>query len=161
MSVVLLLVDVLMLTATVAVVRSSRMAWRNEHPWLDPDLPRVWWYGGRPSWRGWVRTQSVVAPAVFVVAAPLFVVGSTGVSGGAFETVEAVAGLLLCAIVVVGARVWLFNRPKWLVAPHLRHQPGMLAELGGERCQPTPTPQPRRRRGLADEKPMPSPPPDA
>jgi hypothetical protein len=160
MTVGVVLFDLFMLVTMAAIVASSRRAWRNEHPWFDTDLP-VRWRGGLPSWRGWVRVQGVVAPAVVVIGVLLFVIQSTGVHGGVWEAVRAIAGLGICALLVVGARIWLFNRPKRLVAPHLRHQPGMLAELGGERCQPTPTAQPRRRRGAPDQEPLPSPPPDA
>jgi hypothetical protein len=105
--------------------------------------------------------QSVIAPAVFVIAVPLFVVQSTGVHGGAWEVVREIAGLVICAVVVAGAWVWLFNRPKWLVAAHLRHQPGAIAEFFGERVARSPTPQPRRRRrDAADPEPLPAPPPD-
>jgi hypothetical protein len=160
MTVGVILFDLFMVATMAAIVASSRRAWRNEHPWLDTDLP-VRWRGGLPSWRGWVRVQGIVGPAVVVIAVPLFVIQSTGVSGGAWETVRAIAGLAIGVDLLLGARVWLFNRPKWLVAPHLRHQPGMLAELGGDRCAPSPTPKPWPRRGRRDQEPLPSPPPDA
>lgn len=160
MTVGVILLDLFMVVTMVAIVASSRRAWRNEHPWLDTDLP-VRWRGGLPSWRGWVRVQGIVAPVVVVIGVPLVVIQSTGISGGAWEIARAIASIAVCVDLVFGARVWLFNRPKWLVAPHLRHQPGMLAELGGDRCQPTPSPPPRRRRGGPDQEPLPAPPPDA
>ena len=160
MSIGVILFDALMLVTMAAVIASSRRAWRNEHPWFDTDC-RVRWSGGYPSWRGWVRVQGVIAPTVFAGGAVIFVVQSTGVHGGAWEAARAIAGLVLFVVLGAGAGVWLFNRPKWLVAPHLRHQPGMVAELLGERCKPTPTPRPRRRRrGPPDAQPRPLPPAD-
>jgi hypothetical protein len=155
-----IVLDVLVVLTTAAILVSARRAWRNEQPWLDPDAPRAW-TGGLPSWRGWVRVQAVIVPTVFVIAAPLFVIQSTGVGGGAWDTVRAVAGLVICGVLLAGARVWLFNRPRWLVAPHLRHQPGMIAESLGERCAPTPLPRRPRRRGARDQEALPAPPPDA
>ncbi len=36
--------------------------------------------------------------------------------------------------------VFLFNRPRWAVVPHLRHQHGAIAEWSGQQSAPTPEP---------------------
>ena len=37
--------------------------------------------------------------------------------------------------------MWFFNRPRWLVAPHLRHHPGLPREIGGKKPRRTPVPK--------------------
>jgi hypothetical protein len=140
--------DVMLVTVGVAFVLWARKLWRNESPAVYTDLPSPRWAGSLAAWRGWVRVQCFVLPFIFAVFAPVGVLLSTGASGVGIEIVKVVYALVAVAAIVAGFGVWLLNRPKRLVPPHLRHQPGMIAELLGERCASTPPPSPPKRRSI-------------
>jgi hypothetical protein len=137
--------DVMLVTFGVAVALWGRKLWRNELPAVHTDMPSPRWAGSLASWRAWVRVQCFVLPFIFAVFAPVGVLLSTGASGVGIEIVKVVYALVALAAIVAGFGVWFLNRPKRLVPPHLRHQPGMIAERLGERCRPTPPPGPRKR----------------
>jgi len=52
-----------------------------------------------------------------------------------------VFGIAVVANLVALVTIFLLNRPKFLVAPHHRHQKGLLLELLGRRSAPTPPPR--------------------
>jgi hypothetical protein len=140
--------DVMLVTVGVAFALWGRKLWRNELPAVHTDMPSPRWAGNLASWRAWVRVQAFVLPFIMAAGAPVGVLVSTGASGAGVEIVKAVYGVTALAAIVAGVGVWLLNRPKRLVPPHLRHQPGMIAELLGERCRPTPPPGPPKRTSI-------------
>jgi len=96
--------------------------WRNkwDYAW-DPA-------GGGAMWRGFVRITPIGGP----------VLGMTGLVavihwlGDGRQTASfAVASVIWVAMLVVVGTIVLFNRPKWMVAPHLRRQPGAVGEWLG------------------------------
>jgi hypothetical protein len=114
-------------------------AWRNEIG-LHSDTPHPWWLWGERLWRAVVRTAPVGA-AMFVLAAPLYpleLLITQEILHGVIVTLIALGSL---PIFVGGLTVILFNRPKRFVAPHHRHQRGLVAELLGRRSAPTPPPE--------------------
>jgi hypothetical protein len=136
-------VDALVVLGVVLQVWWSRKVWRNEAPASHPDIPSVgwpWWRSDR-AWRGWVRMQTFVVPLIVIPLALLFVVDSTGASGLAAGLIDALALLAMIVGAAAAPLVVLFNRPKRLVAPHLRRQPGLIAELLGERPADVPAPR--------------------
>lgn len=136
---VVVVFDVLLAVTTAALLRLAPRVWRNEAG-LTADVPIATWIWGTAAWRGFVRASTLVFPVCWALVAPAFVLGT--VTGAAWAeavglTLGGAGGLFLF---VGGAAVGLFNRPRWLVAPHLRQQPGMLAELLGAPVPQTPPP---------------------
>jgi hypothetical protein len=106
--------------------------WRWRVTWERPSPafrePFDWWMWGDALWRGYVRGLTL-GGGVFAVLLPLLVVMMYGL-GGTVGLVIAVAAAIVdlaagCALLVTIA---LVNRPRALVPPYLRHQPGAVAE---------------------------------
>jgi hypothetical protein len=95
-----------------------------------------WWLWGKGLWSGWMRS----VPAGTVSAALLGLAGffgllSTGTSGEVHDAVWRIfAVIFVTAIfiaIVIMPLIIFVNRPKFMVAPHLRKQKGLLAEIAG------------------------------
>lgn len=111
------------------------LLWQNRIGW-NPDEPPVYWRWGLGTWRGLVRTNVAVV-FVFVSFVPGYVLESAGADGTWAEIVTGVSLGLCVSIGLLMVSVFLFNAPRWMVAPHLRHQHGAIAEWSGRRSQPT------------------------
>ena len=113
--------------------------WRNELGW-DPDHPPALWAFGLAAWRGLVRTNIMTIP-LFLAAAPGYALDNSGTEAALAQTVIIVSAAVgVTLLFILGPAVVLFNRPKWAVVPHLRHQSGAIAEWRGKRSAPTPAP---------------------
>ncbi len=112
--------------------------WRNERG-LDPNVEPLIWPLGLAWWQGSVRVLPVFFPSLLIIA-PDHVLETLRLAGPVWIALRVVldVGVLLIACLWVG--ILFFNRPKWAVAPHLRHQPGMLAQWAGRRPESTATP---------------------
>jgi hypothetical protein len=116
--------------------------WRNEwaYAW-NPDE-------GGPLWRGFVRITPLGGPLLGLggLASLLLKSGSD-----ALYVVGQVVGFAILVVIVLIVTVILFNRPRWVVAPHLRAQPGAIGELLGRTVPSTAAPRhrPLRRRRRA------------
>lgn len=129
----LLAVLILTLIGGVAAI-TLRPVWRNDlgH---DPDHPPGWWVMGVALWRGFVRLN--------VIATPLMLTGAAFLAAfywGPFWLAIALwvpTAFLMGAVATIG----LFARPKFLIAPHLRHQPGAIAEWMGKPVSSTEPPR--------------------
>jgi hypothetical protein len=138
-----------LLMATFATV-ALRKGWRNEGP-LDTDKPSLRWPGSLAAWRGHVRCQSVCGPVALLLGTAAVVIDRAGGSADAPHIVAAMVGLPVAILVFVAMPfVYLFNKPKWLVAPHLRHQPGRISEALGDPVRPTPAPGSATRERLGE-----------
>jgi hypothetical protein len=112
-----------------------RRVWNNElgH---NPDVPPRWWGFGLALWRGFVRLNPVAGPMFAGAAVAL------AAAKWAPEWLAAPVVLLLgVPFLVVPFSVVLLGRPKCVIAPHLRHQPGAIREWLGAKVAPTPPPQ--------------------
>jgi hypothetical protein len=114
-----------------------RRVWTNE--WrgrtFDPDVVPEYWIFGDAMWRGWFRLAFLgyLVVSLFGIAGLLWVVGD--------ETLDLVGGYaaaLAILLMVFIVPIVLFNRPKFLVLPWLRDQPGAIAEWRGAEVPPTP-----------------------
>jgi hypothetical protein len=112
--------------------------WRNErglHTDTPPPGTRT-----RPWWRALVRVQPAGEMAFLVGIPPAFVLGF--VAEGSTVGIICQGLLLLGGFVgfVLVPTVWFYNRPSFLVAPHHRNLPGLLAERRGEPVPRVPPP---------------------
>ena len=115
----LLIFSVLFIGIIYALVAPK--VWRGESG-LDGDVPPEWWFLGDATWRGVARAYIATAPFVLVVfAAAIFA------EFGDNDTGMAIAAIALLMGALVHAGIVLFNRPRALVPPHLRDEPGALA----------------------------------
>jgi hypothetical protein len=138
--------DVVAIALVAMLVLAAPKLWRNEAgPWTDDSPPpRSWsgWKRSRAGWRGIVRLLGLAMPLAYVPILLIIVLATLGASGPAFDAVAIVVlGAATVFMVTAMPAVFLFNRPRWLVAPHLRHQPGYIAErFNGTHVEPTPPP---------------------
>lgn len=127
----LLILTIAMLALPVALKRM----WHDER--VGRSVP-YWWAYGEVAWRGYIRAMPSIAAVGgpgLVVAAWCFVLGTSLDGHNIVENsavrewlhIGAVAGAA-CAIVgvVIGAIVFLFNKPRSVVAPYLRKDPGAI-----------------------------------
>lgn len=112
--------------------------WRNVRG-LHTDTPPSGLRGGA-GWRAFVRAWPVGTLAFMAIIPPTFVlelVGEDGTAGTICRALILIAGLAALTLV---PSVVLANRPSFLVAPHHRALPGLLAERRGEPAPPVPPP---------------------
>lgn len=118
-----------------------RRSWSNTGNALHADSPRMMWSGNPASWRAHVRWTAFCGPLALILATVAVMIAGTGASGDAYNLVLlALLVPVVLLVFVASPLISLLNRPKWLVPPHLRHQPGRIAEALGEPVRPTPPP---------------------
>ena len=98
---------------------------RSEH---DPSAPPAWWPFSLPLWRGVARAFPVQGACVLLligggIGADLAGKESSGYDVGMTIGLAGLLGLVLLALPIT-----FFNRPRFLVPPHQRNEPGALAE---------------------------------
>lgn len=87
-------------------------------------------------WRSFVRAYPATT-LTFAVGVPVLIVEKFIDDGPVREFADS-AGIVVAVACLLLLGVILYNRPKFLVAPHHRHQQGLLGELGGLKSGPTP-----------------------
>ena len=97
--------------------------WRGESG-LDGNRPPEWWFLGPATWRGVARAYIATVPFALVVVAGAMLAEL----GGHEDAGMALAVAAIAAGAIVHAGIVLFNRPRALVPPRLRGEPGALAE---------------------------------
>ena len=96
--------------------------WRGD--WSQPKRAAPWWLWGQPLWEGWRRSYPVGA-----IGAPGLFLGYLGMllDGTDVGTVTVSVGavlLLVGGVLMVTVVFW--NRPRWVVPPSLRDEPGAM-----------------------------------
>ena len=124
----------------VALCRLPRV-WRGDMDRMSPVPPG--WPWSPIAWRAVIRSgpAAILGGITMVVGLPVLLIAPERAEGGfARPLVVVVPFLVLFALsVLLMLSVALFNRPAFLVAPHLREAPGVFAERAAQR-------QKRRRR---------------
>lgn len=117
--------------------------WRNELPSAyDPDdVPGGWPYGGA-LWRGMIRLISLTGP--FALAIGVTIVLDSIDRGPVVQALWLLGAGVGFVLGCLGLSVVFFNRPKWVVAPHFRPQPGAVQEWLGAAVPRTPRPSTRK-----------------
>jgi hypothetical protein len=115
--------------------------WRGLSPTLRREEPPRWWLWGGTLWRGYSRGLPTVFvggfnPIVFCV----LLGGLVQAHSSAEWIVYVLAYIGSFFLVIVWGAITLFARPKFLIPPHQRDQPGALSEwwsaLRGTRRRP-------------------------
>ena len=136
-----LLAATICLLAFALLVWRLPLLWRNEIGW-ESDRPPKWWFLGEAAWRACARLPPVGLAASLTGGAYVMSVYLGVAEGLRYALVVPPA-----IVMVLGWSVFLFNRPKAIVAPHHRAQPGALQEWLGASAPQTPPPQRPTRLG--------------
>lgn len=107
-----------------AVPRGMLRLWRQGTTVFDR-CPRWWPYSAR-SWKGWVRSLPIgCLGALFLwLAGWMVLAGRSRITDGI--AIVAWSGLVICIFTM--ATVMLWNRPKFVVPPTRREEPGFLQD---------------------------------
>jgi hypothetical protein len=107
-------------------VRGVRVAWRAPMRVFAEPFP--WWVWGAALWRGYVRAMVAVGTTFVVDLLALMVL--IWAPGGDVIVIAIVPLLVVSLAVGFGLMITivLFNRPRRLVPPYLRDQPGAVGE---------------------------------
>jgi hypothetical protein len=95
---------------------------------LDGTRPAAWWPFSDALWRGAARAMPVSGAGALLligggIAGDLIGKGSSG-----YDIAMSVGLVGLLAIVLLAFPITFFNRPRFLVPPHQRDEPGAVAE---------------------------------
>lgn len=117
--------------------------WRDDYEWSwDRRGPPYGWALGAAMWQGSAR-GTPVSWALVGLSIPALVLLRVSEETGALQAAFDVVLVAWCACLCMGFTVVLFNRPKWAVVPHLRHQPGVVVvwwrQLRGRGTDDAPT----------------------
>ena len=117
----------LALLGIVGVVLMPRL-WREDPPGIEPQA-------GGPIRRGFIRGIAIApVKALLLVLAALPFVLDWIPSGSPIARLYGIFGLLVIAVaILMDVGIVLFNRPKFLVPPRFRDQPGAITEWRGAR----------------------------
>lgn len=125
---------VIAVLSTLGLLTLPRL-WQGPHR-LDKGVP-LWWYYPEALWRGYWRSVHLHVVAFWLATLRVFLGKcDEGMSGGSGRDI-AMSGFRVAAdVVLVGCglvvalaiTVPLFNRPRFVVPPRFRRQPGAIAE---------------------------------
>lgn len=105
----------------------TRMMWRGEHKWMCEPMPS-WWLWGGPLWHGVVRAAVLQGPAALAVIGTLVLGVFVGESSPLAPLAYALLGFASVIMFLLVPPVVLLARPRFLIPPPLRSQPGALKE---------------------------------
>jgi hypothetical protein len=100
--------------------------WRGESRLTGADPP-LWFPFSEPVWRGVVRSYVVWAPAIALFVGGSVVAGFSTEGSAAYNAGMAAASVGLFGGSALHFAILFFNRPRFLVPPGLRDEPGALA----------------------------------
>lgn len=106
---------------------ASRKIWRGESA-LVPEVTPEWWLLGAGAWRGLTRALPAIVPFGVLTFLAMTVQELVGVETAEGDLALAAAGLVVFAGLLVYLSITLYNRPRFLVPPPVRRQPGLLEE---------------------------------
>jgi hypothetical protein len=101
--------------------------WRGESE-FDGDDPPAFWPFSKALWRGAGRALPVLGASVLVLIGAGITSDLVGTDSKYYDTVMAIGVLGLLVMFVIAFPIMYFNRPKLLVPPIWRDDPGAVAE---------------------------------
>lgn len=118
---------IVMAVLAVAGVLLLPRIWRGDLASTYDDASRDVWLWGEPLRRGFIRGLHLGILGTIVLVFLVFTTADLEPT----ESVGPVAGTavgLFFVLLALSGSVVLFNRPRWAVPPHARHQPGAVHE---------------------------------
>lgn len=112
--------------------------WMKGVPHVDPDRPPRAWVWGGALWKGFVRALPIAGPQIVLFFGPALPVELELVVPGssAWEWQGRLWILAMGIVLISELGIVLFNRPKFLIPPRFRNQPGAIEEwLDGWRAK--------------------------
>ena len=108
-----------------AAVRGLFYFWRGESAVWDHQP--AWWPWGELAYRAWVRVMPIGVATLGLLDA-IHLAGGLGAydQDGVGYWLAALLLLSLLGLFFVATTVAFYNRPKWIVPPHLRREPGIV-----------------------------------
>lgn len=101
--------------------------WRGELASTYDHASRDAWLWGEPLRRGVIRGLHLGILGTVVLVFLVFATADLDPTGN-MDPIAGAAVVLFCAVLVLYGSVILFNRPRWVVPPHARDQPGAVHE---------------------------------
>lgn len=108
--------------------------WRGESE-FDRDTPPSFWPFSVALWRGAGRALPVLGASVLVLIGAGITSDLVGTDSKYYDTVMAIGVLGLLVMCLVAFPIMYFNRPKRLVPPIWRDDPGAVAEWRSARAR--------------------------
>ena len=106
--------------------------WRGRSE-LDGSAPPAWWPFSVPLWRGAARAFPVQGASALVLIGGGIAADLAGRDSAGYDVAMTIALAGLLGIVLLALPITFYNRPRFLVPPHQRDEPGALAEWRRER----------------------------
>ena len=95
---------------------------------IDTERPPSWWPFSVALWRGISRAFPVQGACVLVLIAGGGVADAIGKDGAGYDIAMSAGLVGLLGIFVFALPIMFYNRPRFLVPPHQRDDPGAIAE---------------------------------
>jgi hypothetical protein len=108
--------------------------WRGESE-FDGDDPPAFWPFSTALWRGAGRALPVLGASVLVLIGAGITSDLVGSDSKYYDTVMAIGSLGLLVMFLVAFPIMYLNRPRFLVPPHQRDEPGAVAEWRAARSR--------------------------
>ena len=99
----------------------------------DPSDPPAWWPFSLPLWRGVARAFPVQGACAILVIGGGIGAEEAGKDSPGYDVGMSVGLAGLLGLFLLALPITFFNRPRFLVPPHQRDEPGALAEWRRER----------------------------
>ena len=94
----------------------------------DPSDPPAWWPFSLPLWRGVSRAFPVQGACAILVIGGGIGADVAGKDSAGYDIGMSVGLVGLLGLFLLALPITFFNRPRFLVPPHQRDDPGALAE---------------------------------
>ena len=101
--------------------------WRGESR-LDLDTPAPWWPFSMPLWRGAARALPVQGASILLLLGAGITSDLIGSDSRYYDLVMSIGVLGLIGTIFLAFPITYYNRPKFLVPPIWRDDPGAVAE---------------------------------
>jgi hypothetical protein len=111
--------------------------WRGESR-LDLDEPAPWWPFSLPLWRGGARALPVQGASILLLLGAGITSDLIGSDSRYYDLVMSIGLLGLIGTIFLAFPIMYYNRPKLLVPPIWRDDPGAVAEWRAAREQRRP-----------------------
>ena len=108
--------------------------WRGESHY-DPSSPPAFWPFSLPLWRGVARAFVIQGLAVLLLIGGGVAGDVVGEDSSAYNWVMGIGLIGLLSLFFLAFPITFFNRPKFLVPPHQRNDPGAVEEWRQERAR--------------------------